>query len=177
MNYYVRYFDSEGVFPTPQNLIEFLSNVPKILMTEELADAILKFCEDKTSHPRHFRLPNKSTFIIIKTNATTLDEFKLRGANGGIVPIECKESIPSSIDELRPGMYNVKVNFRRALVNPETKKCGFVDELFEVEMLAQGVRHCFDVVIDYLKKHPDVDPRSQYPGIKSSNFSATLISE
>ena len=69
MNYYARYFDSEGVFPTPEDLVDFISSIPQILMTDELSDAIHKFCTDKTSFPRHFRLPNKNTFIVIKTNA------------------------------------------------------------------------------------------------------------
>lgn len=177
MNYYARYFDSEGVFSSPQSLIDFISSIPQIIMTEELATAILKFCEDKTSFPRHFRLPNKNTFIVIKTNSATLDEFKTRGANGGVMPVENKETKCLAVDEIRPGVYEVRMNFRRAIVNPDTRKCGFVEESFEVEMLAQNQRQCFDVVIDYLKSHPDIDPRSQYPSIRSSNFSATLIKE
>lgn len=178
MNYYARYFDSEGVFDTPQSLVEFISSIPQIMMTEELSDAILKFCFDKTSFPRHFRLPNKNTFIVIKTTAASLEEFKTRGANGGNTPAESKESKPSVADEIHPGLYDVSMTFRRAIVNPETRKCSFVEETFEVEMLAQSQRQCFEVVIEYLKNHPDVDPRSQYPSIRSSsNFRATLLSE
>lgn len=177
MNYYARYFESEGVFSSPQALVDFLSGVPQIEMTEELSGAIFQFCADKTSFPRHFRLPNKSTFIVIKTNAVTLDEFKTRGANGGVVPADQKEHKHIAADDIRPGMYNVRMHFRRAIVNPETKKCCFVDDDFEVEMLAQSQRQCFDVVVEHLKNHPDVDPRSQYPSIRSSNFTATLIKE
>lgn len=177
MNYYARYFESEGVFSSPQELVGFLSGIPQIEMTDELSGAILQFCADKTSFPRHFRLPNKSTFIVIKTNALTLDEFKTRGANGGVVPGEQKEQKQGAADEIRPGMYSVQIHFRRAIVNPETRKCSFVDEDFEVEMLAQSQRQCFEVVVEHLKNHPDVDPRSQYPSIRSSNFTATLIQE
>lgn len=177
MNYYARYFDSEGVFPSPQALVDFISSIPQISMTEELSEAILSFCADKTSFPRHFRLPNKNTFIVIKTNASSLDEFKTRGANGGVIPNENKESKVTSADEIRPGIYNVQMIFRRAIVNPETRKCSFVEDNFEVEMLAQSQRQCFEVVLEHLKNHPDVDPRSQYPSIRSSNFTATLIKE
>lgn len=176
MNYYARYFESEGVFPTPQTLVDFIASIPQIMMTDELSEAILKFCADKTSFPRHFRLPNKNTFIVIKTNAATLDEFKTRGANGGAMPVEIKETKQGPADEINPGKYEVKMVFRRAIVNPETRKCSFVEEIFEVEMLAQSQRQCFDVVIEHLKNHPDVDPRSQYPSIRSANFSARLIS-
>lgn len=177
MNYYARYFDSEGVFSSPQALVDFIASIPQIMMTEELAGAIKQFCADKTSFPRHFRLPNKNTFIVIKTTAETLDEFKTRGANGGSVPVESKEPKHIPADDIRPGVYDVHMNFRRAIVNPETRKCCFVDETFQVEMLAQSQRQCFEVVIDYLKNHPDVDSRSQYPGIRTSNFTATLIRE
>lgn len=176
MNYYARYFDSEGVFPTPQALVSFIASIPQILMTEELSEAILKFCAEKTSFPRHFRLPNKSTFIVIKTNAVTLDEFKTRGANGGVIAVENKELKQAPVDEIRPGRYEVQMVFRRAIVNPETRKCSFVEETFEVEMLAQSQRQCFEVVMEHLKNHPDVDSRSQYPSIRSANFSAKLIS-
>ncbi|MBQ5643202.1 MAG: hypothetical protein IIV13_05535 [Bacteroidaceae bacterium] len=176
MNYYARYFDSEGVFPTPQALVSFIASIPQILMTEELSEAILKFCAEKTSFPRHFRLPNKSTFIVIKTNAVTLEEFKTRGANGGVIAVENKELKQTPVDEIRPGRYEVQMVFRRAIVNPETRKCSFVEETFEVEMLAQSQRQCFEVVMEHLKNHPDVDSRSQYPSIRSANFSAKLIS-
>ena len=178
MNYYVRYFETEGVFPTPQALVEFVANIPQITMTDELADGIYGFCEDKTSFPRHFRLPNKNTFIVIKTTASTLEEFKERGASANSAnAAEQKEVKLSPADEIHPGRYNVKMVFRRAIVNPDTRKCSFVEETFEVEMLAQSQRQCFDVVIDYLKNHPDVDSRSQYPSIRSSNFQATLVGE
>lgn len=177
MNYYARYFDSEGVFPTPQALVDFISSIPHIIMTEELADAIFKFCADKTSFPRHFRLPNKSTFIVIKTNSTTLEEFKTRGANGGVIPSENRENIRVPSDEIRPGIYDVTLTFRRAIVNPETRKCSFVDETVQVEMQADNSRQCFDTVLDYLKNHPDIDPRSQFPSIRSSNFKAKLVGE
>lgn len=180
MNYYARYFDSEGVFPTPETLVGFICSIPQIVMTEELSDAILKFCSDKTSFPRHFRLPNKSTFIVIKTNAATLEEFKTRGANGGVLPAESNNGNVSKLaaaEEIRPGKYDVSMTFRRAVVNPETHKCFFVDETFGVEMLAQSQRQCFEVVMEHLKNHPDVDSRSQYPSIRSANFKATLIGE
>ena len=179
MNYYARYFDSEGVFSTPEALVDFIANIPQILMNEELANAILSFCADKTSHPRHFRLPNKNTFIVIKTTATSLEEFKTRGANGGIVSADSKEqNAPqiSPLEEIKPGKYEVRMVFRRAIVNPETRKCSFVEETFEVEMLAQSQRQCFEVVLEHLKNHPDIDPRSQYPSIRSAaNFSAKLV--
>lgn len=177
MNYYARYFDSEGVFNTPQALVDFIASIPQIMMTDELAGAIYKFCEDKTSFPRHFRLPNKHTFIVIKTNASSLDEFKTIGANGGVLPAEAKENKNAAVDELRPGKYHVCITFRRAVVNPETAKCTFVEEPFEAEMLAQSQRQCYDEVIDYLKNHPDLDSRSQFPSIRSVNFTATLQSE
>ena len=177
MNYYARYFDSEGVIHTPQALVDFISSIPQIMMTDELAAAMFKFCEDKTSFPRHFRLPNKHTFIVIKTNASSLDEFKTIGANGGVMPSDNREVKGSPVDEIRPGKYRVCITFRRAVVNPETRKCIFVEEPFEVEMLSQSQRQCYDVVIEHLKSHPDIDARSQFPSIRSVNFNATLLSE
>lgn len=81
MNYYVRYFDNEEVLNNVDELINFLSGIFHDDLTQELTDEVVGFCNDKTNFPRHFRLPNKTTFIIIKTNSQTLEEFKTRGAN------------------------------------------------------------------------------------------------
>ncbi len=178
MNYYARYFDSENVLPNPTALVNFIASIPQITMTEELSEAVYKFCEDKTSFPRHFRLPNKRTFIVIKTNASSLEEFKTVGANGGVQNAEAKEAKEAKIaavDEVRPGKYRVSITFRRAVVNPDTHKCVFFDETFEVEMQAQSQRQCYDVVLEHLKNHPDLDTRSQFPSIRSANFTATLV--
>ena len=67
--------------------------------------------------------------------------------------VEVKDSKVMTAEEIRPGMYDVRINFRRAIVNPETRKCSFVEEEFCVEMFAQSKRHCFDAVLDYLKNH------------------------
>lgn len=177
MNYYARYFDSEGVFPTPEALVDFIASIPQICMTEELADAMLKFCADKTSFPRHFRLPNKSTFIVIKTNSSTLEEFKTRGANGGVMPSENREPRRMPADEIHPGVYDAVMTFRRAVVNPRTNKCCFVEDMLQVEMQANSPRQCYDAMLEYLKNNPDVDPRSQYPSVRSSSFKVKVLGE
>lgn len=179
MNYYVRYFDNEEVLNNVDELINFLSGIFHDDLTQELTDEVVVFCNDKTNFPRHFRLPNKTTFIIIKTNSQTLEEFKTRGANGGAFPgnASTKEEQKSVYDDVVPGLYDVTLTFRRAVVNPETRKCLYADEVFQVQMLAESQRHCYDVVIDYLRNNPEVDARSQYPSIRSNNFQATLIQQ
>ena len=179
MNYYIRYFDNEEVLNNVDELIDFLSEILHGELTPELTEEVVGFCLDKTNFPRHFRLPNKTTFIIIKTNSQTLEEFKTRGANGGAFPGNppVKEEQKSAYDEVVPGIYYVTITFRRAIVNPETKKCLYADEVFEVQMLAESQRHCYDVVVDYLRNNPEVDARSQYPSIRSNNFQATLIQQ
>ena len=179
MNYYVRYFDSEGVFSTVADLKDFVASIPRINMTDDLAQAIQQFCDDNTNYPRHFRLPNKTTFIIIKTNAQSLEEFKLRGANGGQLPQPVRKETPAptpTYDELRPGMYEVTMVFRRAFVNPETGKCHYADDEIVVNMLSQSQRQCYDVLVEYLRGRDDVDSRSQFPGIRSENFKAAILS-
>ena len=179
MNYYIRYFDNEEVFNNVDDLTNFLSEILNGDLTQELTDEVVGFCLDKTNFPRHFRLPNKTTFIIIKSNSQTLEEFKTRGANGGAFPsgTQAKEEQKSTYDEVAPGMYDVTITFRRTIVNPDTRKCLYTDEVFQVQMLAESQRHCYDVVVDYLRNNPEVDARSQYPSIRSNNFQATLIQQ
>ncbi len=179
MNYYARYFDNEEVFNNIADLTDFLSDILHDGFTQELANEVVAFCSDKTNFPRHFRLPDKTTFIIIKTNSQTLEEFKTRGANGGVLPAStpAREEQKSAYDEINPGTYDVTIVFRRAIVNPDSRKCLYVDETFQAQILADSQRQCYDTVLDYLRNNPEVDARSQYPSIRSNNFQATLIQQ
>lgn len=179
MNYYARYFDNEEVFNNIGDLTDFLSDILHDDFTQELSNDVIAFCSDKTNFPRHFRLPDKTTFIIIKTNSQTLDEFKTRGANGGVLPggSTAKEEHRTIYDETAPGMYDVTITFRRAIVNPDSRKCLYVDETFQAQIHAETQRQCYDTVMDYLRNNPEVDARSQYPSIRSSNFQATLMQQ
>ena len=179
MNYYARYFDDEGVFSSADELTDFIASLPSINMTDELAFDIQEFCCEQTTYPRHFRLPNKTTFIVIKTNSQTLEEFKTRGANGGCAVPQNQQKADniSPYDQIVPGRYMVRMQFRRAYVNPLTNKCLYSDDEIQISMLAQSQRQCYDEVVEYLRSREDIDQRSQYPSIRSNNFSATLVDE
>ena len=172
MNYYARYFDTENVLKTPEELVAFLAGIPGLDMDNDLAQQIYAFCDEQTNQPRHFRLPNRKTFIVIKTTSPSLQEFKARGANGGISTLQQQRS---SYQDIVPGIYSVTYRFRRAVVDPATGKCLYSDEKFKAEVKAESQQECYEKVVDYLRNHPDVEPRSQFPGIKGSAFKAELI--
>lgn len=174
MNYYARYFDVENVLKTPEELVAWLAGVPGIEMDDVLADSIYSFCDEQTNTPKHFRLQNHKTFIVIKTTSNSLDEFKQRGAQGGSLPQEQKQQ-RSSYAEIIPGTYSVTYRFRRAVADPETGKCRYSDEDFAAEIHAESQQECYNKVVEYLQNHPDIDKRCQFPGIKGSAFNAELI--
>lgn len=179
MNYYFHFFEYETVLPDSEQLIAYISNVPGIEMTTQLAEEIRQFCEEETNFPRRWRVQKKCTFIIIKTTAETLEQFKDRGSMGGAKAENSDESTSAMniFDEIHESWYRVIIKFKRVVVNPQTGKGTYVDDEFEVRMFANSQRECYDRCVEYLTKHPEIDPRSQMPSIKSKNFCCQIDNE
>lgn len=177
MNYYYRYFEHESVVSTPEELIASLSNIPTITMTQELADDIFNFCSAETTYPKHFRVNKKYTFIVIKTTAENLESFKMRGAQGGNGEDAAPQKACPEFDEVQPGWYDITVGFKRMVVNTDTNKSMYVDETFQAKVKGESKADCYDKVMKYLKEHPDVDERSQFPSIRNNNFSCVFVGE
>ena len=80
MNIYLRYFNKETLVSTVDEAIDFLQGITDIDMDEFLMQDIKAFVESNNMYPKRYKVRGHSYFIVIKTTAATLEEFKDKGA-------------------------------------------------------------------------------------------------
>lgn len=171
---YLRFFDSEIVVDNVDAAIDFLRSMPDIVVDDFLERDLRSYFESKMPYPKRYKVRQRVYFIVIKTNATTLEEFKSK-ANMNAEQAEKKSQKALSFDVFQPGWYDVNLTFKRVVVHPVTQKCTYFDTDFRVRMKGESVQDCYDHVLDHLRNRHDVDPRSQFPSIKGKNFQARYI--
>ena len=178
MNLYLRYFNEEVLVESVDQAIDFLSRISEIKIDDNLRNELLAYAEGKNPYPKRFKVHQKSYFIVIKTTANTMEEFKAYAAE---MPVEKedraaeKEAVAQSLAEENPGWYQAKMLFKRVLSIPGTAKFCYVDTEFEAKLKAHSKQDCYNRVVDHLRTRADVDPRSQFPSIKGRNFKAEFL--
>ena len=75
-NLYVRYFDRDMLALSVEEAIDFLSTIPDIRITSELVSEVRAYAESDIPYPKRYKVRPRVYFILIKTNATTMAEFK-----------------------------------------------------------------------------------------------------
>ena len=75
----------------------------------------------------------------------------------------------------QPGWYAAKIVFKRVILHPDTQKFHYVDTPFICKVKAESAQDCYDKVVSHLRNRQDIDPRSQYPSIKSGNFAFEFL--
>lgn len=180
MNIYARYFDHENVFNSAQAIISFLVNLNDFKMTSQLENEITSYFSSNMPYPKRVKVRNNVYFILIKTNATNLAEFKSNRKN----PEAPQQSESNRKDEIseqlraeRIGWYKVSVDFKRMLVVPATQKCQYRDTHFSAYVYATSASDSYKQVIEHLRNRQDIDPRSQFPSEKRNAFSYTYLGD
>jgi len=171
---YLRFFDVETLVASPEEAIEFLRMQPDIIVDEFLEQDIYQYYESKMPYPKRYKVRQRCYFIVIKTNATTLEEFK-NNASLKVEQAEKREKKPITFDTFQPGWYDVSVVFKRVVTHPITNKCSYFDTDFRVRLKGESIQDCYDRVMDHLRNRHDVDYRSQFPSIKGKNFVAHYL--
>ena len=143
MNLYLRYFDRETLVSTVDEALDFLRSIDEIEMTPLLEADIREYAESDIYYPKRYKVHPRVYFIIIKTDAATMQDFKEKKAVHPINEMEAKAPVPALVrlNELREGWYEGVVDFKRVLLIPAT---------------------------DHLRDK--VDERSQFPSAKGKNF-------
>ncbi len=180
MNIYVRYFNNEALFETLTQVLDFLTNVAGVsldsYMVQEISDYV---AATGKSFPKRFKVSSHTYFIIIKTRAKSLEEFKdnANGEERTLVSDEKeKDTVQSIFSVENPGWYKATIAFKRVVpVDDNASKFQYVDTEFEVKLKAHSVRDCYDRVVNYLRTRDDVDMRSQFPSIKGRNFHSEFL--
>lgn len=169
MNLYLRYFDREILVSTVEDAIDFLANIDEIDMTPTLEKDIREYAASEVVYPKRYKIRPRVYFIIIKTEAATMQDFKEKKAvhASGTAP---KQATPvqTRLTEERFGWYKGSIDFKRVLLVPGTGKFQYRDTHFEACCKAVSGLDCYNRIVDHLSQC--VDPRSQFPSVKGKNF-------
>ena len=170
MNLYLRYFDNETLVNNVDDAINFLSSIPEIGMTPELEADIRDYVASSVFYPKRYKIHPRVYFIIIKTDAATMQDFKEKKAvhPDSVPAAKAVSPAVAKLNELRDGWYEGSVNFKRVLLVPGTGKFQYRDTLFVARVRAMSGMECYERIIEHLRER--VDERSQFPSAKGKNF-------
>ena len=174
MNLYLRYFDNEALVANADEAIDFLCSIPEIGMDGELEADIRSYCASDVLYPKRYKVRPRVYFIIIKTMAETMLDFKQKkalrpaAANGsqeGKAPVS---PTLSRMSEQCPGWYEGELKFKRVAQVPSTGKFEYRDTVFVARCKANSGLDCYNRIVEHLQQR--VDSRSQFPSAKGKNF-------
>lgn len=170
MNLYIRYFDDETLVYSVEEAVNFLSSLEDVEVNEAMVDELKKFWSSSVMYPKHIKVHARSFFIAIKTTASTMEEFKAKGASQNKVEKAAQKEALAQYGLPQPGWYKVKMTFKRVISLPDVQKCHYVDTVFVAKVNAESIQDSYDKVVNHLRNRQDVDVRSQFPSIKGPNF-------
>ncbi|MCR5313675.1 MAG: hypothetical protein K6E54_08590 [Bacteroidaceae bacterium] len=185
-NLYIRYFDREAVVSSIDEAMYFLESINEIKIETNVAGRIQSFLDSNNTYPFRLKVSYSNYVLFLKTDAVTLDEFKMfeqmrkeQKTDGmPMRPMTMADRKRSILDELKtihPGWYEGSLLFKRVVMVPGTGKFEYQDTRFTVRCKADCALECYDRMIDNLKCRKDVDQRSQFPSAKSNNFSYKFL--
>jgi hypothetical protein len=175
MNLYIRYFGNETLVYNVQEAIDFLANIPAIGMNRQLEADIRAYAASDVVYPKRYKVRQRAYFIIIKTVAETMADFKQK--KGLRAPQQAgfgsrrdlAATAVNRMTEVREGWYEGKISFKRVVTLPSTGKHQYRDTTFVARCKAVSGQDCYDRIVEHLKSR--VDSRSQFPSAKGKNFS------
>lgn len=173
MNLYLRYFDKETLVSNADDAIDFLRSIPEIEMDDDLEADVRNYVTSEVYYPKRYKLRPRVYFIIIKTEAATMLDFKqkkaLRPSDAPAASIaEITPPTVARLNENRPGWYEGSLNFKRVVLIPSTGKHEYRDTFFVANCKANSGLDCYNRIVEHLRER--VDPRSQFPSAKGKNF-------
>ena len=173
MNLYLRYFDRETLVTNVEDAIDFLASIDEIRMNADLENDIRDYVESDVFYPKRYKIRPRVYFIIIKTEAANMLDFKQKKALRSNMPRTADQHDPMApalahLNEERPGWYEGVLDFKRVVLVPVTGKHEYRDTHFVVNCKAMSGIDCYNRMVEYLRGR--VDSRSQFPSAKGKNF-------
>ena len=169
MNLYIRFFEEETLVYSVDEAMAFLSSLEDVEVNEGTRLELEKFMSSSAMYPKHIKVSQRSFFIAIKTTAASMEEFKAKGAGQKAPEKAAQKEAVANFGKAQPGWYEAKIC--------ETQKSQYFDTPFVCKLWANSVQDCYDKVLDHLRSRQDIDPRSQFPSIKSANFEYSFLGE
>jgi hypothetical protein len=170
MNLYLRYFDRETLVSTVDDAIDFLKSIDEIDVDPELEADIREYVASDVFYPKRYKLHPRIYFIIIKTDASTMQDFKEKKAvhtPENPMPKHATSTM-TRLTEVFPGWYEGSLDFKRVLMVPGTGKFQYRDTQFVARVKAESGLDCYERIVEHLRER--VDDRSQFPSAKGKNF-------
>ena len=175
MNLYLRYFDSEVLVNTVDEAIAFLSEIDEIGMNHMLEKDIRDYVASDVAYPKRYKIRPRVYFIIIKTEAATMQDFKdKRAVRAEVAPKSAPPAV-LRLNEERYGWYEGSLDFKRVTLMPGTGKFQYRDTHFVACCKAYSGQDCYNRIVDHLSQR--VDSRSQFPSSKGKNFKFAYLGE
>jgi hypothetical protein len=172
MNLYLRYFDRETLATSVDEAIDYLKGIDEIAMNPVLEADIRDYAASDVFYPKRYKIRPRVYFIIIKTDAATMVDFKEKRAVRGNPMVGEKERVASpaimKLNEERDGWYEGTMDFKRVQLVPGTSKFQYRDTHFVARVKAHSGIDCYNRIVDHLRQR--VDERSQFPSPKGKNY-------
>lgn len=174
MNLYLRYFDDETLVTSVDAALDFLRSIDDIDVDPALEADIREYAASNVVYPKRYKIRSRVYFIIIKTVANTMQEFKERRnmKKDAVNSLEPKGRGVSAellkLNEEREGWYEGSMLFKRVNYDPAKGKFRYLDTPFVAQVKASSGMDCYNRIISHLQER--VDPRSQFPSPKGKNF-------
>ena len=170
MNLYLRYFDNEILVSNVDDAINFLAGISEIGMNPVLEKDIRDYAASDVLYPKRYKIRPRVYFIIIKTDAPTMQDFKEKKAVH-TTEGQVGKAMPTAVmklNEERFGWYEGAIDFKRVQMVPGTGKFQYRDTHFVARLKAASGLDCYNRIVDHLSQR--VDSRSQFPSAKGKNF-------
>lgn len=168
MNIYLRYFDCEVLVETADQAVDFLASIPEINLSKEIEVELRDYIASDAFYPKRYKVRPRVYFIVIKTEANTMEEFKQKKAVRPADAPRPENLVLARLNEQKNGWYEGRLDFKRVVVSPTTGKCEYKDTVFCARVKAMSGIDCYNRICDYLSQR--VDSRSQFPSAKGKNF-------
>ena len=84
MNIYARFFDNETLVNNVEDLLAFLQGLQDFKVTPDMEEDIREYVSSDVRFPRRYKIKPRIYFILIKTSAETMEEFKSNNKNNQI---------------------------------------------------------------------------------------------
>jgi len=190
MNIYARYFDQDILAHDIDELLSFLASIPEITVDQRLTDDIRAYVGSDMPYPKRYKIRPRVYFILIKTTAESLEEFKAH--RKAEVPAQAtaektnrtgegvmskKEIRTVQLSAPHDGWYLGTIIFKRVIQISTTQKFRYQDTTFQAYVRAASGQDCYNRLVDHLKGRPEVDQRSQFPSPRGANFTFQYMGE
>lgn len=170
MNLYIRYFDHETLVYNVEEALAFLRSLGEVTVTRNMENDIREFVASNVMFPKRYKVRAHVYFIIIKTTAETMRDFKEKKAvKSSQANNQANNDNPmAKLNIRKDGWYEGEIDFKRVVLTPATGKHEYRDTKFVARCKAVSGIDCYNRIVEYLRTR--VDSRSQFPSAKGKKF-------